>query len=138
MKIGGGGKDYSHIEGITLKRGELKYLGEIPENFPKYLRIAGDNLKLKTKVKAFIGTKYVGDYTVELKDDCENTTLVIIPCSNMGGQWVWHLVTLMGFDGWNLNKVSDELSLDWGKNWHVTGMLDVYKEIINEVLGEVI
>ena len=96
-------------------------------------------MKLKTKVKVFIETTEVGEYTVELKKgDSGNSILAIVPNDGTSGQWTWYLETLLSIDEYSVNTVSDKLSLDFRQNWYVIGMLEVYKEIINEVLGEIL
>jgi hypothetical protein len=89
-------------------------------------------IQLKTKVLSSTGE----DYTVHLlvRDDIGRTSLSIIPAKGTAGAWSWYLETLMGVGAFSNGGPSDELSLDFGQNWSVTGMLEVYKEILNEVI----
>lgn len=87
-------------------------------------------MKLKTTVEAQIGGKQCGTYTVALhKSERTNSTVLrIIPRAGTGGYWDWYLSTLL-LDG----CASDILSLDFGQKWQVSGMLDVYREILNDM-----
>ena len=84
---------------------------------------------LKTTVEASVNGKPCGTYTVSLSKSGGKTILIITPCKGTGGHWEWYLETLL-LDG----LPSDALSLDWGQGWGVIGMLEVYREILNEII----
>lgn len=83
-------------------------------------------MNLDAKVKAFIGDKYLGEYTVAIEGDC----LTIYPTPDTAGRWTWYIRTLFGFDKFAAQRPTDRLLLDGGQNWFVTGMFEVYREVI--------
>lgn len=59
----------------------------------------------------------------------EDPTLVLEEVTGRTyGRWSWYLSTLLGTHEYSRGRVDDELSLDYGQNWSVTGMRDILKE----------
>lgn len=67
---------------------------------------------------AYITESY-GKSTLMLKESTGNTS----------GSWSWHIETLQGKDGYRDGRIGDEIALDSGQNWYVTGMTEIMNEL---------
>ena len=94
------------------------------------------SVELKAKATDNHGNKYIA--TIEQKDI--GVVLVLEEESGKtSGKWSWYLSTLFGICKYSRNRIGDELALDDGQNWTVTGMkaiLDEAKDLVTITLLE--
>jgi len=93
-------------------------------------------MKLNTKVTASYAGKPCGEYTVSLHASESGNLLRITPTEGTAGHWQWYLATLMGLGDYSSGPPSDVLALDFGMRWEVSGMINVYKEILDLIKVE--
>jgi len=94
---------------------------------------------LTNKVNCFVEGKFISEnYEVHISESevREGRTILEIHADKTTtGVWKWYLSDLMHLGKYSNGRiVSDTLSLDWGNDWYVTGMLKVYREIVNSIV----
>ena len=84
-------------------------------------------MKCKTLLKSSTGQNYTA--ATSCKDD--KLLITIHAAKGTNGAWSYYLESLLGLDGYS-EGINDQLFLDFGQDWYVTGMKELLREIINQ------
>ena len=83
-------------------------------------------MKCKTLLKSSTGQ----NYTASVGHKNGMTTVTIHAAEGTFGEWKWYLQSLLGLDHYS-EGINDQLFLDFGQNWYVTGMKELLREVVN-------
>jgi len=75
------------------------------------------------------------DYRWVLKVNTENPLKSVLKVEQLLSEWrgtpgQWYVGTLLGKEGFGGNgRMSDEISIDFGQNWSVAGLIEALEEV---------
>lgn len=107
-------------------------------DYSRELKAGEKKWVIQTKVKAFLDDKFLSDDYILIVDNSgirENKAILTMQDNPGAGKWKYYLEDLMCLGKYGKDRIiQDQLYLDWGQSWYLTGMSEVYKEIINTLV----